>query len=37
MVKSGESQDQIQDRPGNDTKEDWADAVDSILREPSPA
>ena len=37
MVKSGESQGQIQDRPGNGTKENWADAVDSILREPDPA
>ena len=37
MVESGESQGQNQDRLGNDTKENWADAVDSILREPDPA
>ena len=37
MVKNGESQGQTQDRLGNDTKENWADAVDSILREPDPA
>jgi hypothetical protein len=36
MVKSGESHDQMQDRPSQDTKENWADAVDNILREPDP-